>query len=595
VPRISKVLIANRGEIAVRVARACRDAGLASVAVYADPDREAQHVRLADEAYALDGARAAETYLDIAKLLDVARRSGADAVHPGYGFLSENAEFAQAVIDAGLTWIGPPPAAIMSLGDKVSARHIAQRAGAPLVAGTPDPVSGAAEVHAFVAEHGLPVAIKAAFGGGGRGLKVARTSEEIDELYDSAVREATAAFGRGECFVERYLDRPRHVETQCLADEHGTVVVVSTRDCSLQRRHQKLVEEAPAPYLTDDQRARLVESSQAILREAGYVGAGTCEFLVAVDGTISFLEVNTRLQVEHPVTEEISGIDLVREQFRIAAGEPLGYDHVETRGHSFEFRINGEDPAANFLPSPGRISTLRLPSGPGVRADFGVIEGDSVSGAFDSMIGKLVVTGATRAQAAQRARRALAEMEVAGIPTVLPFHRAVMDSEAFVPADEGTPFSVHTRWIETEFVDQLAALAEAAPTTGTASEEEDEPTELERVVVEVGGKRLEVVLPAALAARAGRRAAPKRPAARRSGARAAAGVSGTSLTSPMQGTIVKVAVADGAEVAEGDLIVVLEAMKMEQQLVAHKAGTVSGLSAAVGATVGAGAVICDIA
>jgi len=595
VPRISKVLIANRGEIAVRVARACRDAGLASVAVYADPDREAQHVRLADEAYALDGARAAETYLDIAKLLDVARRSGADAVHPGYGFLSENAEFAQAVIDAGLTWIGPPPAAIMSLGDKVSARHIAQRAGAPLVAGTPDPVSGAAEVHAFVAEHGLPVAIKAAFGGGGRGLKVARTSEEIDELYDSAVREATAAFGRGECFVERYLDRPRHVETQCLADEHGTVVVVSTRDCSLQRRHQKLVEEAPAPYLTDDQRARLVESSQAILREAGYVGAGTCEFLVAVDGTISFLEVNTRLQVEHPVTEEISGIDLVREQFRIAAGEPLGYDHVETRGHSFEFRINGEDPAAKFLPSPGRISTLRLPSGPGVRADFGVIEGDSVSGAFDSMIGKLVVTGATRAQAAQRARRALAEMEVAGIPTVLPFHRAVMDSEAFVPADEGTPFSVHTRWIETEFVDQLAALAEAAPTTGTASEEEDEPTELERVVVEVGGKRLEVVLPAALAARAGRRAAPKRPAARRSGARAAAGVSGTSLTSPMQGTIVKVAVADGAEVAEGDLIVVLEAMKMEQQLVAHKAGTVSGLSAAVGATVGAGAVICDIA
>jgi acetyl-CoA/propionyl-CoA carboxylase, biotin carboxylase, biotin carboxyl carrier protein len=595
VPRISKVLIANRGEIAVRVARACRDAGLASVAVYADPDREAQHVRLADEAYALDGARAAETYLDIAKLLDVARRAGADAVHPGYGFLSENAEFAQAVIDAGLTWIGPPPAAIMSLGDKVSARHIAQRAGAPLVAGTPDPVSGAAEVHAFVAEHGLPVAIKAAFGGGGRGLKVARTSEEIDELYDSAVREATAAFGRGECFVERYLDRPRHVETQCLADEHGTVVVVSTRDCSLQRRHQKLVEEAPAPYLTDDQRARLVESSQAILREAGYVGAGTCEFLVAVDGTISFLEVNTRLQVEHPVTEEISGIDLVREQFRIAAGELLGYDHVETRGHSFEFRINGEDPAANFLPSPGRISTLRLPSGPGVRADFGVIEGDSVSGAFDSMIGKLVVTGATRAQAAQRARRALAEMEVAGIPTVLPFHRAVMDSEAFVPADEGTPFSVHTRWIETEFVDQLAALAEAAPTTGTASEEEDEPTELERVVVEVGGKRLEVVLPAALAARAGRRAAPKRPAARRSGARAAAGVSGTSLTSPMQGTIVKVAVADGAEVAEGDLIVVLEAMKMEQQLVAHKAGTVSGLSAAVGATVGAGAVICDIA
>nr|WP_210732102.1 biotin carboxylase N-terminal domain-containing protein [Cellulomonas denverensis] len=589
-------MIANRGEIAVRVARACRDAGLGSVAVYADSDREAPHVRLADEAYALDGARAAETYLDIAKLLDVARRSGADAVHPGYGFLSENAEFAQAVIDAGLTWIGPPPAAITSLGDKVSARHIAQRAGAPLVAGTPDPVSGAAEVHAFVAEHGLPVAIKAAFGGGGRGLKVARTEDEIDELYDSAVREATAAFGRGECFVERYLDRPRHVETQCLADEHGTVVVVSTRDCSLQRRHQKLVEEAPAPYLTDDQRARLVSASQAILREAGYVGAGTCEFLVAVDGTISFLEVNTRLQVEHPVTEEISGIDLVREQFRIADGEPLGYDHVETRGHSFEFRINGEDPAAGFLPSPGRISTLRLPTGPGVRADFGVAEGDSVSGAFDSMIGKLIVTGATRTQAAQRARRALAEMEVAGIPTVLPFHRAVMESEAFVPADEATPFAVHTRWIETEFADRLPGLT-GAPASTAPAEDEPEPTELERVVVEVGGKRLEVVLPAALAARAGRRAAPKRPAPRRSGARATtgSGASAAGLTSPMQGTIVKVAVEDGAEVTEGDLIVVLEAMKMEQQLVAHRSGTVTGLSATVGATVGAGAVICDIA
>lgn len=595
-PRISKVLIANRGEIAVRVIRACRDGGLGSVAVYADPDREAPHVRLADEAFALDGARAAETYLDIAKLLDVARRSGADAVHPGYGFLSENAEFAQAVLDAGLVWVGPPPAAIRSLGDKVSARHIAQAAGAPLVAGTPDPVSGAAEVHAFVAEHGLPVAIKAAFGGGGRGLKVVRTSDEIDELYDSAVREAVAAFGRGECFVERFLDRPRHVETQCLADEHGNVVVVSTRDCSLQRRHQKLVEEAPAPFLTDDQRARLVESSVAILREAGYVGAGTCEFLVAADGTISFLEVNTRLQVEHPVTEEISGIDLVREQFRIADGEALGYDHVETRGHSFEFRINGEGPAANFLPAPGRISTLRLPTGPGIRADFGVVEGDTVSGAFDSMIGKLIVSGATRTQAAERARRALAEMEVAGIPTVLPFHRAVMASEDFIPADAQDPFVVHTRWIETEFADQLPTLTDSTATTGTTPSEDDpEPTELERVVVEVGGKRLEVVLPAALAARAGRRAAPKRPAARRSGARAATAASGASLTSPMQGTIVKVAVEDGAEVAEGDLIVVLEAMKMEQQLVAHKAGTVSGLSAGVGATVGAGAVICDIA
>ncbi|TKR26583.1 ATP-grasp domain-containing protein [Cellulomonas hominis] len=596
-PRISKVLVANRGEIAVRIARACRDAGLASVAVYADPDREALHVRVADEAYALDGARAAETYLDIAKLLDVARRSGADAVHPGYGFLSENAEFAQAVLDAGLVWVGPPPAAIRDLGDKVSARHIAQRAGAPLVAGTPDPVSGAEEVHAFVREHGLPVAIKAAFGGGGRGLKVARTSEEIDELYDSAVREAVAAFGRGECFVERYLDRPRHVETQCLADEHGTVVVVSTRDCSLQRRHQKLVEEAPAPFLTDAQRAQLVDASVAILTEAGYVGAGTCEFLVAADGTISFLEVNTRLQVEHPVSEEISGIDLVREQLRIADGEPLGYDHVETRGHSFEFRLNGEDPAAGFLPAPGRISTLRFPAGPGVRVDSGVVEGDTVSGAFDSMIAKLVVTGATRQQAAERARRALAELEIAGIPTVVPFHRAVMAEPAFVPADPAQPFAVHTRWIETEFADRLPALTGTPAVTASGPGAEDhEPTELERVVVEVGGKRLEVVLPAALALRAGRgraaAAGPRRSAPRRTAGRPAA--SGNALTSPMQGTIVKVAVGEGDTVAEGDLVVVLEAMKMEQPLVAHRAGTIASLAADVGGMVAAGTAICEI-
>ncbi|WP_147795885.1 biotin carboxylase N-terminal domain-containing protein [Cellulomonas sp. Y8] len=596
-PRISKVLVANRGEIAVRIARACRDAGLASVAVYADPDREALHVRVADEAYALDGARAAETYLDIAKLLDVARRSGADAVHPGYGFLSENAEFAQAVLDAGLVWVGPPPAAIRDLGDKVSARHIAQRAGAPLVAGTPDPVSGAEEVHAFVREHGLPVAIKAAFGGGGRGLKVARTSEEIDELYDSAVREAVAAFGRGECFVERYLDRPRHVETQCLADEHGTVVVVSTRDCSLQRRHQKLVEEAPAPYLSDAQRAQLVDASVAILKEAGYVGAGTCEFLVAADGTISFLEVNTRLQVEHPVSEEISGIDLVREQLRIADGEPLGYDHVETRGHSFEFRLNGEDPAAGFLPAPGKISTLRFPAGPGVRVDSGVVEGDTVSGAFDSMIAKLVVTGATRQQAAERARRALAELEIAGIPTVVPFHRAVMAEPAFVPTDPEQPFAVHTRWIETEFADRLPTLTGTPAVTASGPDEDGEPTELERVVVEVGGKRLEVVLPAALALRAGRgraaAAGPRRSAPRRAAGRPAA-ASGNALTSPMQGTIVKVAVGEGDTVAEGDLVVVLEAMKMEQPLVAHRAGTIASLSADVGGMVAAGTAICEI-
>lgn len=592
-PEIRKVLIANRGEIAVRIARACADAQIASVAVYADPDRESLHVRLADEAFALAGARAADTYLDIGKLLDVARRSGADAVHPGYGFLAEDARFAQAVIDEGLTWVGPPPSAIEALGDKVSARHIAQRAGAPLVAGTPDPVTDAAEVERFAAEHGLPVAIKAAFGGGGRGLKVARTQDEIREMFDSAVREATAAFGRGECFVERYLDAPRHVETQCLADAHGGVVVVSTRDCSLQRRHQKLVEEAPAPFLTPAQEQLLRESSVAILREAGYVGAGTCEFLVAADGTVSFLEVNTRLQVEHPVTEEVTGLDLVREQLRIAAGEPLGYDAVPVRGHSIEFRINGEDPAAGFLPAPGRITRLVLPTGPGVRVDSGVVEGDTVSGAFDSMIAKLVVTGATRTQAVERARRALRELEVVGIPTVVPFHRAVLDAPEFVPADPETPFGVHTRWIETGFADRLTALG-GSP----AAEAEEAPAEpeTERVVVEVGGKRIEVVLPAGLGGLGGARGrGPARTARprRTPQARAASG-NGTTLASPMQGTIVKVAVDDGAQVAEGDLVVVLEAMKMEQPLVAHRAGTVRGLTAGVGASVSAGTAICEI-
>ena len=591
-PVISKVLVANRGEIAVRVIRGCRDAGLTSVAVYADPDREALHVRLADEAFALNGMRAAETYLDIAKLIDVARRSGADAVHPGYGFLSENAAFAGAVIDAGLTWIGPPPSAIESLGDKVSARHIAQRAGAPLVPGTPEPVRSPVEIHAFAAAHGLPIAIKAAFGGGGRGLKVARTTAEIDEQFESAVREATAAFGRGECFVERFLDNPRHVETQCLADAYGTVVVVSTRDCSLQRRHQKLVEEAPAPFLTAAQNAELVSASVAILREAGYVGAGTCEFLVAVDGTISFLEVNTRLQVEHPVTEEVSGIDLVREQLRIAAGEPLGYDHVTTRGHSIEFRINGEDPAANFLPSPGRITRLRLPSGPGVRVDSGVVEGDTISGAFDSMLAKLIVTGATRTQAVQRARRALAELEIVGIPTVVPFHRAVLEETDFAPLDPQQPFTVHTRWIETEFADRLASLPVAAP-GGEPPSEVPEQAATERVVVEVGGKRLEVVIPAGLSLGRGSAHGARRPV-RRAPVRSATVVSGTMLCSPMQGTIVKVAVADGADVSEGDLVVVLEAMKMEQPLLAHRAGRVTGLAAGVGASVGAGTLICDI-
>ncbi|WP_265520937.1 acetyl/propionyl/methylcrotonyl-CoA carboxylase subunit alpha [Oerskovia flava] len=589
--RLTKVLIANRGEIAVRIARACADAAISSVAVYADPDRESLHVRLADEAYALGGVRAAETYLDINKLLDVARRSGADAVHPGYGFLAENAEFARAVQGAGLVWIGPSPAAIDALGDKVSARHIAHRAGAPLVPGTPDPVADATEVHAFAAEHGLPIAIKAAFGGGGRGLKVARHAEEIDELFESAVREAVAAFGRGECFVERYLDTPRHVETQCLADEHGTVVVVSTRDCSLQRRHQKLVEEAPAPFLSAEQQAELYKASEAILREAGYVGAGTCEFLVGADGTISFLEVNTRLQVEHPVSEEVTGIDLVREQLRIAAGEPLGYTSTDVRGHSIEFRINGEDPAANFLPAPGRITALQFPSGPGVRVDSGVVAGDTISGAFDSMLAKVIVTGATRTEAIERARRALRELHVEGIATVVPFHRAVLEAEDFVPAGDG-PFRVHTRWIETEFAETLATLA---PAPVAVPDEEEEPVATERVVVEVGGKRLEVVLPAGLGMAAGRARtanAARRPA-RRAGPKAAP-TSSTTLASPMQGTIVKVAVGDGAQVAEGDLVVVLEAMKMEQPLLAHRAGRVTALTAGIGASVSAGTAICEI-
>jgi acetyl-CoA/propionyl-CoA carboxylase, biotin carboxylase, biotin carboxyl carrier protein len=586
--RITRVLIANRGEIAVRVARACRDAGIGSVAVYADPDRDALHVRTADQAYALSGDTSAETYLVVDKLLDIAARSGADAVHPGYGFLAENAGFAQAVIDAGLTWIGPPPAAIEALGDKVSARHIAQRAGAPLVAGTADPVSGVDEVLAFAKEHGLPVAIKAAFGGGGRGLKVARTLDEIPDLYDSAVREATAAFGRGECFVERYLDRPRHVETQCLADQHGNVVVVSTRDCSLQRRHQKLVEEAPAPFLDEEQDAELYRASKAILREAGYVGAGTCEFLVGQDGTVSFLEVNTRLQVEHPVTEEVTGIDLVREMFRIAEGDDLGYDDPSVRGHSIEFRVNGEDPGRNFLPTPGPVTVFRPPSGPGVRLDAGVEQGSVIGQSFDSLLAKLIVTGADRRQALDRARRALAEFEVEGLATVLPFHRAVVADPAFAPENPDEPFTVHTRWIETEWAGGIEPYDAAATEIADAGERE-------RITVEVGGKRLEVVLPAGLGATAGGSVKAGRKPARRSGGRAGtASAGGDSLTSPMQGTIVKVAVEDGQEVQPGDLVVVLEAMKMEQPIAAHKAGTVSGLTAEVGATVSSGAVLCEI-
>ncbi|WP_328462375.1 biotin/lipoyl-binding protein [Actinoplanes sp. NBC_00393] len=579
-----KILIANRGEIALRVIRACKDAGLTSVAVYADSDRDALHARQADEAFALDGETAADTYLRIDKLLDIAARSGADAVHPGYGFLSENAEFAQAVLDKNLIWIGPSPQAIRDLGDKVTARHIAQRAGAPLVPGTSEPVAEATEIVAFAEQHGLPVAIKAAFGGGGRGLKVARTAEEIPALFESATREAVAAFGRGECFVERYLDRPRHVEAQVLADTHGNVVVVGTRDCSLQRRHQKLVEEAPAPFLSDEQRAKIHESAKAICREAGYHGAGTVEYLVGQDGTISFLEVNTRLQVEHPVSEETTGIDLVREQFRIAAGEVLAFtSDPAPRGHAIEFRINGEDAGRNFLPAPGRVTELTWPSGPGVRVDSGVETGSVIGGNFDSMLAKIIVTGATRAEALERSRRVLDETVIEGIATVLPFHRAVVRDEAFT----GEPFTVHTRWIETEWAGGVPPFAAPAAPEG-------EPTERETVVVEVGGRRIEVRLPKTLFS--GTPAStPKRSTSRsRGGSGATAAVSGNGLTAPMQGTIVKVAVQDGDQVAEGDTIVVIEAMKMEQPLQAHKPGTVSGLTVEVGATVTAGTVLCSI-
>ena len=583
---VSKILIANRGEIAVRVIRAARDEGLQTVAVYADPDRDAQHVKLADEAYALGGATAAQSYLVMDKLIEIARRSGADAVHPGYGFLSENAQFAQKCIDAGLTWIGPSPESITQLGDKVAARHIAQKVGAPLVPGTKDPVKSADEVVAFADEHGLPIAVKAAFGGGGRGIKVARDRESIVEMYESAVREATAAFGRGECFIERFLDSPRHVETQCLADAHGNVVVVSTRDCSLQRRNQKLVEEAPAPYLRDEQNKRLYEASRAILREAGYQGAGTCEFLVGTDGTISFLEVNTRLQVEHPVSEEISGLDLVREQFRIARGEKIEDKDPVLRGHSFEFRINGEDAGRSFMPAPGTIEKMTVPTGPGVRWDSGFVAGDVIGGNFDSMLAKLIVTGADREQALQRARRALAELTIEGMPTVIPFHRVVLNDPAFAPA-EGGDFKVHTRWIETEFNNTIPMYS-GAP--GSVGSDEDERT---TVVVEVNGKRMEVSLPDLSGnAKPAAKSASKTRKSR--SARGAAKGGGDELTSPMQGTIVKVAASDGDTVAEGDLILVLEAMKMEQPIIAHKAGKVSGLSAKAGDTVTSGTVLATI-
>jgi acetyl-CoA/propionyl-CoA carboxylase biotin carboxyl carrier protein len=583
---VTKVLVANRGEIAVRVIRAAKDAGLGSVAVYADPDRGAPHVRIADEAFALGGSTAADSYLVFDKLLDVAKRSGADAVHPGYGFLSENADFAQAVLDAGLTWIGPSPQAIRDLGDKVTARHIATKAGAPLVPGTKDPVETADEIVAFAEEHGLPVAIKAAFGGGGRGLKVARTKEEIPELFESATREAVSAFGRGECFVERYLDRPRHVEAQVLADNHGNVIVVGTRDCSLQRRHQKLVEEAPAPFLSDEQRKRIHESAKAICKEAGYYGAGTVEYLVATDGTISFLEVNTRLQVEHPVSEETTGIDLVREMFRIARGEKLRItEDPEPRGHSIEFRINGEDAGRGFLPAPGTVTKFVAPSGPGVRVDSGVESGSVIGGQFDSMLAKLIVTGSDRDNALERSRRALDEMVVEGMATVLPFDRVIVNDPAFIGDENG--FSVHTRWIETEFDNKIEPFV--APDVETP---EEEPRQ--NVVVEVGGRRLEVSLPGgfALEGGGGGTAVKAKPRKRAGGGKAA--VSGDAVTAPMQGTIVKVAVEEGQTVEAGELIVVLEAMKMENPVTAHKAGTVTGLSVEVGAAVTQGTQLLEI-
>jgi acetyl-CoA/propionyl-CoA carboxylase biotin carboxyl carrier protein len=569
---MKRVLIANRGEIALRVIRACKDHGLESVAMYSEEDRDALHVTNADFAYSLNGTVAKDTYLNILKIIALAREAKADAVHPGYGFLSENADFAQAVIDAGLTWIGPPPAAISALGDKVSARRIASIAGAPLVAGTKDPVTGHEEVLAFAKEHGLPVAIKAAFGGGGRGLKVARTMEEIPELYASAVREAITGFGRGECFVERYLDKPRHVETQVLVDKHGHAVVVSTRDCSLQRRHQKLVEEAPAPFLTDAQNDELYRSSKAIMKEAGYIGAGTCEFLVGVDGTISFLEVNTRLQVEHPVSEEVAGIDLVREQFRIAMGESLGFDDPEIRGHSIEFRINGEDPGRSFLPAPGRITSWKIPTGPGVRVDAGFQNGDVIGGNFDSLLAKLIVTGSNRKQAIERARRALAEFEVGGLATAIPFHRAILEDSNYTE-----DFKVYTSYIENEFVNEIPEFQSAVLEVQTR-------VAAEKLVAEVNGKRFEILVHA------------PEPVVKRHRAKQASvgGASGSGLASPMQGTVVKIAVEEGQTVEAGDLIIVLEAMKMEQPLSAHKTGVIKNLKAVIGETVASGTVLCDI-
>jgi acetyl-CoA/propionyl-CoA carboxylase biotin carboxyl carrier protein len=583
---ITKVLIANRGEIAVRIARAAKDSGRQSVAVYSDQDRDSLHVRVADEAYSLNGTTSQETYLVIEKLISIAKRSNCDGVHPGYGFLAENADFARAVISAGMKWIGPSPEAIERLGDKVSARHVAEKVGAPLAPGTLNPVDSAKEVLEFVAKHGLPVAIKAAYGGGGRGIKVAYQESEIAELFESATREAVAAFGRGECFVEKYLEKPRHVETQCLADSAGNVVVISTRDCSLQRRHQKLVEEAPAPFLSTEQERKLYESSKAILKEVGYQGAGTCEFLIAQDGTISFLEVNTRLQVEHPVSEEVTGLDLVREQFRIAEGGLIDYPDPVIIGHSFEFRINGEDPGRNFMPAPGPVHVFRAPGGPGVRVDSGVESGDSIPGNFDSMIDKLIVTGKDRTQALERSRRALAELQVLGLPTVIPFHRRIVNHPAFVATDG--KFDVYTRWIETEWNNDIE------PWAGQADQIDQLANSRSSVVVEVDGKRLEVSLPSRMLqtgsqfATGGR--APKRNI---SSHHASSGAGDKAIKAPMQSTVVKLAVTAGDKVVEGDQILVLEAMKMEQSITSPRNGVIKAVKVAVGETVPSGTVLIE--
>ncbi len=590
-----RVLIANRGEIALRVVRACRDAGMASIAVYADPDEGASFAVVADEATGLAGTSPAETYLSIGKLLAAAERTGADAVHPGYGFLAENASFAQAVLDAGLTWIGPPPGVIRALGDKVQARAIAQRAGAPLVPGTRHPVADAAAAVRFAAQHGLPIAIKAAHGGGGRGLRVARDADEITAAFDAAVREATSAFGRGECFAEAYVERGRHVEVQILADTHGAVLVAGTRDCTLQRRYQKIVEEAPAPFLAADQRATLGRVAAAICREAGYVNAGTVEFLLSPAGELSFLEVNTRLQVEHSATEETIDVDLVRAQLLIAAGRPLaaaigetgavadlpsGPDGLTPRRHAIEFRVNAEDPARGFAPSTGTITRFRAPAGPGVRVDSGTESGSVVGGQFDSLLAKVIVSGRDRGQALDRARRALAEFDVAGVQTTLPFLRAVLAEPAFT-ADGPDGFAVHTRWIEQEYLPAAAAGLPAGPGPGDG-----------RVPIRIGRRWLTAAVPGLAQAREGP-LARARDQARERLERAGQAVGG-SVTAPMQGTVVRVAVAEGEQVTAGQVIAIVEAMKMENPLRAPHPGRIAGLRVCAGDTVAEGAALCHV-